>query len=173
MKNVSPMVAAALALTLAALPGRATAQTAASPVQVALVSLVVGKDAKGNEVLFALPKSGTRPGEVLAWQATAQSTSDKDLRGLTLNIPIPEATVYVAESAKMTVNGQAVTPKFSTDGKTFAFAPLKKTVQVTKNGVTSSEEVTVSPSEYRAVRFMVPVLAAKTSVLAEVRTSVK
>ena len=167
------------ALALLLLPCAAVAQTqaaqtqASSPVQVTLIRLLVGKDAGGKETLKALSNDNTRPGEVLAWQASAQNNLDRSLSGLRLNVPIPASTVYVADSARMVVNGQAVTPLFSLDGKTFAPAPLKKKVQVTRDGVTSTQEVVVQPNEYRAVQFLVPVLAAGSSVQAEVRTTVQ
>ncbi|ULH16377.1 hypothetical protein MF271_07250 [Deinococcus sp. KNUC1210] len=166
------LLAAALVLSVAPLTGTVLAQTApSSPLKVTLSRFLVGKDAKGKEIL--LDKDSVRPGDVLAYQASAQNLIDKNLTDLNVNVPIPQNFVYVADSARMVVNGQVITPKFSIDGKTFAFAPLKKKVQVTKNGVTSTEEVTVSPNEYRAVQFPVAVLAAKSSVVGEIRTTVK
>ncbi|WP_407568833.1 hypothetical protein [Deinococcus altitudinis] len=153
-----------------------SAPTTAStqPVRLLLASLIVGKDAKGQETLT--PTSNTtkpRPGDLLAWKATAVNDLTSSVPDLALTIPIPAATVYLEGSAVLRVGAQTLSPVFSFDGQSFAPAPLKRRINVIKNGVSTLQEVTVPPSEYRAVRWILPALAARSQVLAELRTSVR
>ncbi|WP_424951561.1 hypothetical protein [Deinococcus sp.] len=151
-----------------------TANTSAEPVRVVLASLIVGKDAKGQETLTATSDSARpRPGDLLAWKAIAVNDLPRGVLNLALTIPIPASTAYIGGSAALKVGAQTISPIFSVDGQNFAPAPLKRRVNVVKDGVTTVQEVVVLPSEYRAVRWMLPTLAAKSQVVAEVRTSVR
>jgi hypothetical protein len=152
----------------------APAATSVQPVRLLLASLIVGKDAEGQETLT--PTSNTtkpRPGDLLAWKATAVNDLPSSVPDLALTIPIPAATAYLEGSAVLKVGAQTLSPVFSFDGQGFAPAPLKRKINVVRNGVTTLQEVTVPPSEYRAVRWILPTLAAKSQVLAELRTSVR
>ena len=165
-----PAAPAAQAQTAPASP----AATSAEPVRVVLASLIVGKDAKGKEVLTPTSDAARpRPGDLLAWRATAVNDLKSGVLNLALTIPIPPTTAYVGGSAALKLGAQTLTPLFSLDGQTFAPAPLKRRVNVVKDGVTSVQEVTVPPSEYRAVRWILPTLGAQSQVLAELRTSVR
>lgn len=156
------------------LPVPAPAQTAPAPVRVTLASLLVGQDSKGQEVLTPVGDSvHPRPGDLLAWQATAINDLSRGVSNLVLTIPVPASTVYVGGSAQLRLAGQTVTPIFSLDGQTFAPAPLKRKVSVVRDGVAAMQEVTVPPSEYRAVRWVLPALATHAQAVAELRTSVR
>lgn len=166
-------------LLLTLLPGTGQATTvqtsaAAQPVRVELVSLLVGQDAKGQETLTPTTDAARpRPGDLLSWKATAINTLKNSVSNLALTIPIPATTTYLNGSATLKIGGAVVKPSFSLDGKTFAPAPLKRKVSVTKNGLSTTQEVVVPPNEYRAVRWTLPTLAAGSQVQAEVRTSVR
>ena len=79
-------------------------------------------------------------------------SAERSFSNLALIIPIPASGTYQNSSATLKVGGVNVTPWLSVDGRTFARAPLKRKVQVTKDGVTSTPEVVVPSDEYRAVR---------------------
>ena len=144
------------------------------PVHVLLASLIVGKDARGQETLTPTSAGATpRPGDLLAWKATAVNDLSSSVPDLALTIPIPTTTVYLEGSAVLKVGSQILLPVFSLDGQNFAAAPLKRRISVVKNGVSTLQEVTVPPTEYRAVRWILPTMAAKSQVLAELRTSVR
>ena len=166
-----------LLLTLLFSAGQATTlQTSAAvqPVRVELVSLLVGKDAKGHETLTPTTDAARpRPGDLLSWKATAINDLNTSVANLALTIPIPATTAYLNGSATLKIGGAVVTPWFSLDGRTFAPAPLKRKVTVTKGGVSTIQEVVVPPNEYRAVRWTLPALAAGSQVQAEVRTGVR
>jgi len=144
------------------------------PVRVQLASLLVGRDARGAETFTATGDSvRPRPGDLLLWRAAAVNDLPRPVQNLALTVPFPATTTYVNGSAVLRVGTRTLTPLFSTDGSTFAPAPLKKKVSVTRDGVTTVQEVTVQPNEYRAVRWMLPTLDAKSQVAAEVRTTVR
>jgi len=151
-------------------PVKATPAT----VRVMLASLLVSQDVKGQEVLTPTSERvHPRPGDLLAWQATAINDMSRGVSDLMLTIPVPVSTLYVGGSAQLRLGGMNVAPLFSLDGQTFAPAPLKRKVSVVRNGVTSLQEVTVPPSEYRAVRWVLPALATHAQAIAELRTTVR
>jgi hypothetical protein len=139
-------------------------------VRVQLASLIPSRDASGQE---QLQPSQAIPGQPLVWQATAINDLATPVQDLILTVPVPLHTTYINGSARLSVLGQMLTPQFSWDNRTFGPAPLKRQVSQTQNGVTRLVEVVVPPTEYRAVRWIIPRLPAKTRVTAEVRTSVQ
>ena len=172
--NIRTLLMAVLLLFLPAAQVATAQSTPSQPVHVLLASLIVGKDAKGQETLT--PTSGStrpRPGDLLAWKATAFNDLTSSVPDLALTIPIPATTAYLEGSAVLRVGSQTLSPVFSFDGQHFAPAPLKREITVVRNGVSTLQEVTVPPSEYRAVRWILPTLAARSQVLAELRTSVR
>ena len=152
----------------------APAVVGAQPVRLLLASLIVGQDARGQETLTPTGANARpRPGDLLAWTATAVNDLPGSVPDLALTIPIPATTAYLEGSAVLRIGAQILSPVFSFDGQHFAPAPLKRKVTVVRNGVSTLQEVTVPPSEYRAVRWILPALAARSQAMAELRTSVR
>ena len=145
-----------LALPLLLLAGMALAQ------QVNLLSLslqqslVQAANGKAQERLVSSPKS-VLPGDVLSQVVTAQNRGERTLKDVHVSLPVPKGTQYI--SPESTLNVYPV--QFSIDGgKTFAPAPLKRKVTVNENGKATVKEVVVKPSEYNAVRWIIPEVAA-------------
>ncbi|WP_155297783.1 hypothetical protein [Deinococcus kurensis] len=163
-----------LPLFLTLLPGAAlaAAPTTPSPVKLTASTSVVTKttkDGKTTETLTDASRVGVVPGTVLELAQTFQNVSAQNLSGLKLNLPLDKAVTF--QSASCTVAG--VTTLYSVDGKTFAQAPLMKTVTVTENGKQVQKQVEVRPSEYRSVRWELATLKAGTTGRCAVRAVVR
>ena len=79
------------------------------PVHVLLASLIVGKDARGQETLTPTSAGATpRPGDLLAWKATAVNDLSSSVPDLALTIPIPATTVYLEGSAPRSFHPSSV-----------------------------------------------------------------
>ena len=147
---------------IALVTGTALAQ-ATSPLKLLLSQALVQtvtQDGKTAEKLIPDPKS-VLPGAVLEQAVTATNTLGKLMANVAVNLPVPAGTVYLS-SLK---SESGVKTLFSIDqGKTFAAAPLKKTVTVTENGKAVQKEVEVSPAEYTNVRWVLGELAAGDSL---------
>ncbi len=175
MKNLTALIALTLLGLASAQPATtapAPAKQTTSPLKMVLVrSQVVtttAADGKKTETLKANPVS-TKPGDVLEDTNTATNVGKLPLRTININMNITPG-VYVATSASR----NDIKSLFSIDnGKTFAAAPLKKTVTVQENGKSVTKQVDVSPSEYTNVRFVIPGLAAGESVKSTVRFRVQ
>lgn len=151
----------------------ASAQTPAaqnSPVRLTASNQLVTQvtvDGKATERLTEA--TNARPGNLLQLNQKVENVSTSLVRGLALNMNVDPATVF--QSSQCNVTG--VTTLFSADGKSFAQAPLKKTVTVTENGQSVKKEVVVPPSEYKAVRWQLPDLAAGKSAGCFMRVNVR
>ncbi|AFD25365.1 hypothetical protein [Deinococcus gobiensis] len=153
----------------------ASAQTPAtsaqnSPVRVTASNQLVTQvtvDGKSTERLTEA--TNARPGNLLQLNQKVDNVSAGLVRGLALNMNVDPATTF--QAAQCSVSG--VTTLFSADGKTFAQAPLKKTVTVTENGQSVKKEVVVPPSEYKAVRWQLPDLAGGKSTNCYMRVTVR
>lgn len=158
----------ALILTGAGVAAAATT----SPVDLKLVmSLVrtVTVDGKVTEQLSPNPKT-VLPGNVVSQVVTVNNVTGKTLQNVPVTLPVPKNTQYLAPEA-----GQpSVRTEYSIDqGKTFAQAPLKKTVTVTENGRSVRKDVDVKPSEYTSVRWIIPELGANQTLKLGYRIQVK
>ncbi|KQR40927.1 hypothetical protein [Deinococcus sp. Leaf326] len=151
----------------------AAAQTPAaqtSPVRVTASNQLVTQVTVDGKVTERLTEAGSaRPGNVLQLNQKVDNVSTGLIRGLALNMNVDPATTF--QTAQCNVTG--VTTLFSADGKTFAQAPLKKTVTVTENGQSVKKEVVVPPSEYKALRWQLPDLAGGKSANCFIRVSVR
>lgn len=143
-----------LPILCALLLGGALAQ-AQSPLRLLLTQelvTAVTENGKATEKLTPAPKT-VQPGDTLTQQLAASNVGKATLRNAVLGVPVPRGTVYLGGA---TPTGARWTTQFSRDGgKTFAVAPLKKTIAVTENGKTIQKEVVVPPSEYTNVRWVV------------------
>ncbi|QFP75466.1 hypothetical protein [Deinococcus sp. AJ005] len=112
-------------------------------------------DGKPSEQLLPNPGS-VNPGDVISQVVSVQNTTAKTVRDLPVQLPVPKNTVYLAPEKSL----EGTKTLYSIDGgKTFAAAPLKKTITVTENGKSVQKEVEVEPREYNAVRWIVAELA--------------
>jgi hypothetical protein len=158
----SPRTAlAALLISTALAQNTALAQKTA-PLKLVLTQALVQitvRGAKSTEKLLPQP-AGVVPGAVLEQAVTAINTLDKPLGNVTVNLPVPAGTRYLAA-----LGNAGVTTVFSFDqGKTFGAAPLYRTVTVTENGKAVQKQLEVSPAEYTNVRWTVPQFAAQGSL---------
>lgn len=145
---------------LVLLMGSALAQSAA-PLKLVLSQALVQtttEQGKGTERLIPEPKQ-VLPGAVLEHVVSVTNTSSSVLTQVAVNLPVPAGTHYL--NALPVLGG--VQTLFSADhGKTYAAAPLKKTVTVTENGQAVLKQVEVPASAYTNVRWVVATLGTAT-----------
>lgn len=143
-----------------------------SPLTLKAATLVVTqetRDGKKIEVLTDASKTQVVPGSVLSLRQTFRNVSKGALSSIALNMKVDPATTF--QQATCTLGG--VTTQYTTDGKTFAAAPLMKTVTVTENGRSVQKKVEVKPSEYTAVRWNIARLNAGQEGTCAIRATVK
>lgn len=113
---------------------------------------VVLKD--GKEALVDAKE--TKPGETVEYRATYKNVSKSAVRNLKATLPVPDGMEYVAKTVNP-ANAEA-----STDKKSFAVMPLMR----------SNGKDVIPTKEYRAVRWLVPELAADKSFVVSARMKV-
>ena len=154
-----------------------TVIAAASALELDLRSykVVLVKDATGKEVERLVPAKEVKPGDILEWVLKAKNNSDSPLKEVSLTIPIPPYTVYLAGTARplRLDNGVTIAPLFSYDGTHFARPPLTKVIKVEKDGRIITKVVIVPPEQYTHVRWVVPSLAPSQMVKVGLRTKVR
>ena len=170
-----PALVLALAASFATAQTSATGQTAAPAATTQYLKLaastekvtIVTVNGKATEKLVDAAGT-TLPGDTLQLTQQVRNISQVNVRSVTLNMPVPAAATF--QSARCSAEGRTL---FSVDGKTFGPAPLKKTVTVTENGKSVTRQVDVKPSEYRAVRWQLPDLAAGKTNTCFIRVQVR
>lgn len=132
---------------------------------------VLTKDRQGKQSLKWEPLQGqtvVRPGDVLRYTLSGENKSDRTLKNLTLNQPIPKGMVYVLKSAD-TANKEAKITYSIDGGRSFVENP---TVKVTL----PDGKVALQPAPataYTNIRLQLPSIAAKTIVKATYLTQVR
>ena len=130
---------------------------------------VVTENGKSSEKITKMP-AAVRPGDLLSEQVSASNTSKAVLRNAVVRLNIPVGTQY---SAGMSA-GERWKTEYSADaGKTFAAAPLMKTIALTENGRTVQRQVVIPPSEYTGVRWTLPTLNPDETLKLSFRVTVK
>jgi uncharacterized repeat protein (TIGR01451 family) len=131
---------------------------------------VVAQDQQGKQSKTWQPLKGqavVQPGDVLRYTLIGENKSDRAVKNLTLNQPIPKGMIYVLKSANVTNNAK-ITYSIN-GGRSFVENP---TVRVTlPNG-----KVETKPAPaivYTHIRLQVPSVAAKTIVKATYQTQVR
>lgn len=121
------------------------------------------------------PALDVKPGQVVEYRLEASNTTDRPLSRVALTIPIPKNTYYQALSAQpLQYKGALIVPEFSFDsGQSFGKAPLKRKVRVSENGQEVEKELEVKPEEYTHVRWVIPQLGAKETVVLTLRAVVR
>jgi len=116
-----------------------------------------------------------KPGQLIEYQLTAQNTRTNPLRQVALVIPIPPTTFYQAPSAlPVRLGDTLVTPEFSFDGgKSYGRPPLKRKLRVLENGKEVEKEVEVKPEEYTHVRWVIPQVEPRQTLILSLRVVVR
>jgi uncharacterized repeat protein (TIGR01451 family) len=132
--------------------------------------LVVAQDQQGKQSQKWEPLKGqavVQPGNVLRYTLIGENKSDRTVKNLTLNQPIPKGMMYVLKSANITNNAKIT---YSIDGgRSFVENP---TVRVTlPNGKVETKPAPATV--YTHIRLQVPSVAAKTIVKATYQTQVR
>lgn len=109
-----------------------------------------------------------KPGDVLRYTLNGENKSDRSIKNLTLNQPIPKGMVYVLKSVDIANKAAKIT--YSIDGgRSFVENP---TVKVTLPG--GKVEIKPAPATaYTNIRLQLPLVAAKTTVKATYLTQVR
>lgn len=125
----------------------AVAQAVRPPLEVPLEVVRVSSQVQDGKTVESFLKAETaQPGSVLEYRLRAINTSERPLKGVRADLPIPAGTEYLADTASLP---EGVNLLASLDGKSFAVPPLRRTV--TRAG--KSVEETVPANEYRALRW--------------------
>jgi len=105
------------------------------------------KQQENNEVLKPAGEAG--PGDVIEYRMTYKNTQASPLSALTISVPVPDNTAYVAESAATPVKSQF---EASIDGgKTWEHEPIKR-LRKTAEGKLRMTDIPVS--EYTNIRWL-------------------
>lgn len=131
---------------------------------------VVAQDQQGKQSKTWQPLKGqvvVRPGDMLRYTLSGENKSDRPVKNLILNQPIPKGMVYVLQSTNVTNNAKVI---YSIDGgRSFVENP---TVKVTLPD--GKVETKPAPANlYTHIRLQVPLVAAKTTVKATYQTQVR
>lgn len=131
---------------------------------------VVAKDQQGKQSKTWQPLKGqavVQPGDVLRYTLISENKSDRPIKNLTLNQPIPKGMVYVLNSINV-ANDAKIT--YSIDGsRSFVENP---TIKLTLPD--GKVETKPAPAiAYTHIRLQVPSVAAKAIVKATYQTQVR
>ncbi len=132
--------------------------------------LVVAQNEQGKQSEKWEPLKGqavVRPGNVLRYTLSGANQSDRPVKNLILNQPIPRGMVYVLKSANVTNNGKIT---YSIDGgRSFVENP---TVKVTLPD--GKVEIKPAPAiAYTHIRLQISSVPAKTTVKATYQAQVR
>ncbi|WP_017654350.1 hypothetical protein [Fortiea contorta] len=131
---------------------------------------VVAQDQQGKQSKTWTPLKGqavVQPGDVLRYTLLSENKSDRLIKNLTLNQPIPKGMVYVLNSIDVAKDAKIT---YSIDGsRTFVENP---TVKVTlANGKTETKPAPASA--YTHIRLQIPSVAGQATVKATYQTQVR
>jgi len=142
--------------------------------------LTMVKDGKTVESLKANP-AGLAPGDVVLEQVKVENVSNKTLKAVKVELPLPQnigaeklslkASSYLAGTA--TKPSVRWTLEFSFDGgKTFGAEPLMKKVKVLEGGKTVEKEIRVTANEYTHARWLLSSVAPQEKLVFGLRAKV-
>jgi len=147
-----------VALFFFALPGLTAA---AEPLTVTLSLFRIQLEAQGKEEL--IPAPSVKPGDLVEYQAVYVNVSDQPLRNVQATLPLPDYMEYLGGSAF------PVSVMASADGLDFGPEPLMRLVP-DKEGKIISEPVPFS--EYKALRWQIPLLEAGKEITVKARAKI-
>ena len=132
---------------------------------------VLTKDQQGKQQVTWQALKGqaqVKPGDVLRYTLNGENTSDRPIKNLTLNQPIPKGMVYVLKSANISNKDAKIT--YSIDsGRTFVENP---TIKVTlPDGKVATQPAPATA--YTHIRLQLSSVAAKTTVKATYQTQIR
>ncbi|HIK08433.1 MAG TPA: DUF11 domain-containing protein [Trichormus sp. M33_DOE_039] len=132
---------------------------------------VVTKDQQGKQKVAwqALQgKAVVQPGDILRYTLSGENKSDRPIKNLTLNQPIPKGMMYVLNSTNISNKDAKIT--YSIDGgRSFVENP---TIKVTLPG--GKVETKPAPATaYTHIRLQLPAVAAKTTIKAFYQAQVR
>lgn len=140
-----------IAALVAALPFAVFAE---SPLVSTMQAYLVTQDADGNEVLQ--PAEKARPKDVIEYRLSYSNASAAPISGLAVTGPVPESTIYIADTAATMARTNF---KVSIDGgDTWDDEPV---LRLRKNELGEMQQVVVPANEYTHVRWYnaMPLLA--------------
>ncbi|MBD2457857.1 DUF11 domain-containing protein [Nostoc sp. FACHB-87] len=131
---------------------------------------VLVKDQQGKQKVNWQALKGqavVQSGDILRYTLTGQNTSDRPLKNLTLNQPIPKGMIYILKSANFTGDAKIT---YSIDGgSSFVTNPTLKV-----NLPNGKLETKPAPATaYTHIRLQLPLVAAKTTVKLTYQTQVR
>lgn len=94
------------------------------------------------------PADTVEPGGILEYKMMYTNQGNSELQGLVVTAPIPQSTTFLGGSQLTQVDSTFLA---SLDGELFEPEPIKR-MRVNAQG--EMEEVTVSPNEYRMIRWV-------------------
>ena len=122
------------------------ASFAESPIVSSMEAFIVDQDAEGNEVLREADKA--LPNQVIEYRLNYANRSAQPINGLAVTGPIPESTVYIADTAATMARTNF---KVSIDdGETWEDEPVLR-LRKAQNG--EMVQVVIPASEYTHVRW--------------------
>jgi hypothetical protein len=147
-----------------------------SPLELKLERFVITQvEQEGEMTELRAAAFESRPGDMIEEVLTATNLTDNALAGVTLEIPVPVGSSYLADSATvLDSGGEIIVAQFSFDnGSSFGFAPLFKTITVLEDGKEVVKEVLVDPTEYTHVRWLLSNFSANAELTASFRAVVR
>jgi uncharacterized repeat protein (TIGR01451 family) len=108
----------------------------------------------GQQVTKRVPIEEVVPGEVVIYTLSFKNVGDETATEVSIVDPIPEGTIYIADSATQT-GGLT----FSIDGGQSYQVPSQLTYEVTAPDGTKQQR-TASPEQYTHIRWIIPAIAA-------------
>ena len=146
MRTRTLLMLAALVLML--LPMDAHAKPQVTVAMTAEKEITVVED--GKTVVKRVTADTVESGQVIFYTLTVNNAGDEKATNVVLNNPVPEGTVYVANSAF----GKDTKIVFSADGGQHYDVPPRLTVQIKKADV-SVEKRIATPEEYTQIRWTI------------------
>ena len=128
------------------------------------VNLVANKIVSVDGTEHKQSADKAKPGEVIEYVAEYQNSDKSSVKNVMATLPVPTGLEYLPETS----SPQSLLA--STDGNTFAPAPLKRSVRGTDGKMV---EVLVPYSEYRSLRWSLGEISAGASKTVRARMKVK
>ncbi len=138
------------------------------------------RDGKTVESLKANP-AGLAPGDVVLEQVKVENVSNKILKAVKIDLPLPQnigaeklsikASSYLAGTATKPSNRWTL--EFSIDGgKTFGAEPIMKKMKVLEGGKSVEKDVKVAANEYTHARWILSSVAPQEKLVFGLRAKV-
>jgi len=147
-----------------------------NPISLVLERYLVSEQVQdGKSVEVLIDTIELQPGDIIEETLIASNVSDDSLGNISLELPVPNGTYYLAKSADtLVVAEEEIQPQFSFDsGNSFAYPPLMKEITVVEDGKEVIKTVEVKSEEYTHVRWLIPGLIVDEQISASFRARVR